>query len=172
MSNNLFGNSINAIFSDNGPILDNIANQAVVAESVLTLLPDDTVTAVHTSPYGKHLINTTSLNTLRTALLSDNEEATAYNGGDNLQEINLHTYAQGETAGASNLRFQIKSTETIVKNTLQVDNIKDEAGNAVITSTSSSNTSFGKQTTTFKASGDVGFVSIHNSYLVNAGYVQ
>jgi hypothetical protein len=64
---------------------------------------------------------------LRTALLSDNEEAIAYNGGDNLQEINFHTYAQNETAGASNLRFQITGTETIVKNNLIVDNSVEAA---------------------------------------------
>jgi hypothetical protein len=100
MSTNLFGNDLSAVATDKGPILDNIANQAVVSESVLTLLPDDTVTAVHISPFGKNLLNTTFLNTLRTSLLSDNEEAIAYNGGDNLQEINFHTYAQGQSAGA------------------------------------------------------------------------
>ena len=97
---NLFGNDLTAVSTDNGAILDNIANQVVSAESILTLKPDDSVTAVHISPYGKDLLNTTSLKTLISALLSDNEEAIAYNGGDNLQEINFHTYAQGGTAGA------------------------------------------------------------------------
>ena len=88
---NLFGNDLSAVTTENGAILDNIAKQAVVLESVLSLKPDNTVTAVNISSYGKDLLNTTSLNTLRTALLSDNEEAIAYNGGDNLQEINFHT---------------------------------------------------------------------------------
>ena len=133
---NLFGNDLTAVSTNNGAILDNIANQAVSAESILTLKPDDSVTAVHISPFGKNLLNTTSLNTLRTSLLSDNEEAIAYNGGDNLQEINFHTYAQGETAGASNLRVQIKGTETIVNNSLLVSNIKDSAGNQSVNITS------------------------------------
>ena len=50
---NLFGNDLTAVSTDNGAILNNIAQQAVVAESVLTLLPDDSVTAVHISAYGK-----------------------------------------------------------------------------------------------------------------------
>ena len=58
---------------------------------------------------------------MRTALLTDNEEAIAYNGGDNLEEINFHTYAQSKTAGASNLRLQITGTETTVKNDLVAD---------------------------------------------------
>ena len=138
---NLFGNDLSAVSSNDGPILNNIAKQAVVTESVLTLLADNSVTAVHISAYGKDLLNTTSLNTLRTALLSDNEEAIAYNGGDNLEEINFHTYASGQTAGASNLRFQIKGTKTIVKNillasgnietdTVETANIKSSSANA------------------------------------------
>ena len=51
---NLFGNDLTAVSTDNGAILDNIANQAVSAESILTLKPDDSVTAVHISPFGKN----------------------------------------------------------------------------------------------------------------------
>ena len=171
---NLFGNDLTAVSTDNGAILDNIAKQAVVTESVLTLMADDTVTAVHISPYGKNLLNTTSLNTLRTAILSDNEEAIAYSGGYNLQEINFHTYAQGQTAGASNLKLQITGTETIVKNALLVDNIKDLAGNSAIKSTTATNTSFTKQTNTFQFDNNpsTGYISIHNSNSSQSGYIQ
>ena len=66
---NLFGNDLTVVSSDNRTILDNIAKQAVVTESVLTLLPDDSVTAVHISPYGKTLLSETSISSLRNKIL-------------------------------------------------------------------------------------------------------
>ena len=89
---NIFRDSHIDIATDNslGPRLFNIRDKTLSSESIFSVLPsNDAVDGIPMSVYGKTLLNTTSLNTLRTALLSDNEEAISHNGGDNLQEINF-----------------------------------------------------------------------------------
>ena len=100
---NLFGNDLtSSATSDNGPILNNIAKQAVVTESVLTLKTDNSVTAVHISPYGKSILNETSVSSLRNKIL---EADTAIEITDNgVGEINFDV--------DNVLKMQVKSDNT------------------------------------------------------------
>jgi hypothetical protein len=109
---NLFGNDLTtSSTSDNGPILNNIAKQAVVTESVLTLLPDDTVSAVHISPYGKSILNETSVSSLRNKIL---DADTAIEITDNgVGEVNFEV--------DNVLKMQVTSANTKINNNLIVD---------------------------------------------------
>ena len=123
---NLFGNDLSAVTTENGAILNNIAKQAVSAESILTLKPDDTITAVHISPYGKSILNETSISSLRNKIL---DADTAIEISDNgVGEINFDV--------DNVLKLQVTSANTTVKNNLLVDNIKDETGNQSVNITS------------------------------------
>ena len=123
---NLFGNDLSAVTTENGLILDNIAKQVVVTESVLTLKPDKIVTAVHISPYGKSILNETSISSLRNKIL---DADTAIEISDNgVGEINFDV--------DNVLKLQVTSANTTVKNNLLVDNIKDETGNQSVNITS------------------------------------
>jgi hypothetical protein len=160
---NIFRDSHIDIAADNslGQRLSNIRDKTLSSESIFSVLPsNDAVDGIPMSVYGKSLLNTTSLNTLRTALLSDNEEAVAYNGGDNLQKINFHTYAQGETAGASNLHFQIKANENIFYNDILVDKIKRKSDDTDAIYLESNNILLQKAIITFRNSANKGYVRV------------
>ena len=123
---NLFGNDLSAVSSNENAILNNIAKQAVSAESILTLKPDDTITAVHISPYRKSILNETSISSLRNKIL---DADTAIKISDNgVGEINFDV--------DNVLKLQVTSANTTVKNNLFVDNIKDETGNQSVNITS------------------------------------
>ena len=118
MSLNVFGDSGNI-----GPILDNVKNTVVGAESLLTINVDDTITPVPISAYGKSILNETSVSSLRNKIL---DADTAIEITDNgVGEINF------EVDDA--LKMQITDADTKIKNNLLVDNIKDEAGGNAIT---------------------------------------
>ena len=178
---NIFGDSHIDIATDNslGPRLSNIRDKTLSSESIFSVLPsNNAVDGIPISVYGKTLLNTTSLNTLRTALLSDNEEAIAYNGGDNLEEINFHTYASGQTAGASNLRLKITTAETIVNNPLKlndnlfVDTIKRKSDNTDALSLGTTTMTLQKAMTIFRDSTDKGYVRVQNSVNNKTGYID
>jgi hypothetical protein len=109
---NLFGNDLtSSATSDNGPILNNIAKQAVVTESVLTLKPDNSITAVHISPYGISILNETSVSSLRNKIL---DADTAIEITDNgVGEINFDV--------DDVLKMQVTSANTQIKNNVLVD---------------------------------------------------
>jgi hypothetical protein len=109
---NLFGNDLtSSATSDNGPILNNIAKQAVVTESVLTLKTDNSVTAVHISPYGKSILNETSVSSLRNKILD----------ADTAIEITDHGVGEINFDVDDVLKMQVTSTDTNIKNNLLVD---------------------------------------------------
>jgi hypothetical protein len=130
---------------------------------------NDKPTFKNVSDYGLSLIDTLSLSDLKASILETNEEAIRLTSDSN-NEINFFTGSLPH--GASNLRMQIKNSDTIIKNNLLVDNIKDVAGNSTIKSTAT-DTKFLKQTNTFRYDDNAtGYVSIHNSNSTSSGYVQ
>jgi len=112
MSKNIF-NDVNNL----GPILNNISNQIVSNESVLTLLPNNQVLNLPISTFGKSLLDSTSLADLRSQILENTNEEAIRLTADSQNEINFFTGGEN----ASNLRMQITDTDTNVKNKLVVD---------------------------------------------------
>ena len=129
---NLFGNDLSAVTTENGAILNNIAKQAVVRESVLTLKTDNSVTPFPISAYGKTLLDSTSLADLRSQILENSGEEAIRLLDDVNSEINFYTNG----TVASNLRLQITDSNTKINNNLLVDNIKDVTGNQSVNITS------------------------------------
>jgi hypothetical protein len=117
MSKNIFNDSINL-----GPILNNLSNQIVSNESVLTLLPNNQVLNIPISTFGKALLDSTSLADLRSQILENTEEAIRLLDDGN-SEINFYTSG----TGASQLRMQITNSNTFVKNVLNSSVIKTAA---------------------------------------------
>ena len=160
---NLFGNDLSAAVStENGPILSNIANQAVVTESVLTLLPDDTVTAVHISPYGKSILNETSVSSLRNKIL---EADTAIEITDNgVGEINFDV--------DNVLKMQVTSASTKINNNLLVDTIKRNSDSSDAISLGTTTMTLQKPMTIFRDSTNYGYMRIQNSVNTKSGYID
>jgi hypothetical protein len=159
---NLFGNDLSAVNTENGAILDNIAKQAVVAESVLTLLPDDTVTSVHISPYGKTLLSETSISSLRNAILQADSAIEITDNG--VGEINMEV--------DNSLKMPITSANTKILNNLLVDSIKRNTDSSDAISIEAGNISLQKPITTFRSTTDKGYVRIQNSTTSATGYID
>ena len=94
---------------------------------------NDKPTFQNVSDYGLSLLDTLSQSDLKASLLETNEEAIRLTSDTN-NEINFFTGTAPH--GASNLRMQIKNLDTIIKNNLLVDNIKDITGNQSVNITS------------------------------------
>ena len=115
MSKNIF-NDVNNL----GPILNNISNQIVSNESVLTLLPNNTVLNLPISTFGKSLMDSTSLADLRSQILENTDEEAIRLTADSQNEINFFTGGEN----ASNLRLQITDANTTINNNLIMNNSK------------------------------------------------
>ena len=149
---NLFGNDLSAVTTENGAILDNISKQAVVTESVLTLKPDNSVTAVHISPYGKSNLNETSISSLRNKIL---DADTAIQITDNgVGEINFEV--------DNVLKMQVTSANTKINNNLSVDTIKRNTDDTAAISIEAGNISLQKPITTFRSTTEKGYVRVQN----------
>ena len=177
--------SYNNIFSDNshlshrilkdpvkvnlGDKLNKVRDRKHAQKEIAIYDVNDKPTFQNVSDYGITLLDTLSLADLKASILETSEEAIRLTADSN-NEINFFT---GGTT-ASNLRLQITDNNTTIKNNLLVDNIKDEAGNTSIKSTTATNTSFTKQTNTFQFdnSPSTGYISIHNSNSSQSGYMQ
>ena len=78
-----------------GPILNNISNQIVSNESVLTLLPNNQVLNLPISTFRKALLDNTSLADLRSQILENTNEEAIRLLDDGQNEINFYTSGTG-----------------------------------------------------------------------------
>jgi hypothetical protein len=177
--------SYNNIFSDNshlshrilkdpvkvnlGDKLNKVRDRKHAQKEIAIYDVNDKPTFQNVSDYGLTLLDTLSLGDLKASILETSEEAIRLTADSN-NEINFFT---GGTT-ASNLRMQIKDVNTKITNNLLVDNIEDEAGNTVIKSTSSTNTTFTKALNTFQLDNvsPTGYISIQHSNSSKSSYIQ
>ena len=122
MSANIFNDSPNLSI---GPRLTNIQKQVINTSKLLVFDGNSSVSQINFNPAISPILNQSSLDSLKTLLLDNTEEAIVYTANSS-DIIEFHTGLAGGAPDSSNLRMEITNTDTTIKNNLSVANIETQ----------------------------------------------
>lgn len=100
----------NGIVGDLGTRLKNVKNEQITSDKLIIYKNNNEIMSTSISSTGQQILNSVSLDELKTLLLQQTQEAVVYSNTDGQREINFHIKnADGDAIDSSNLRLQIKN---------------------------------------------------------------
>ena len=99
----------NGITGDLGTRLKNVKNEQITSDKLIIYKNNNEIQSISISSTGQQILNSVSLDELKTLILQQTQEALVYSNTDGQREINFHIKnADGDAIDSSNLRLQIK----------------------------------------------------------------
>src|SRR5210317_274567 len=100
----------NGITGDLGTRLKNVKNEQITSDKLIIYKNNNEIQSISISGTGQQILNSVSLDELKTLILQQTQEALVYSNSDGQREINFHIKnADGDAIDSSNLRLQIKN---------------------------------------------------------------
>ena len=100
----------NGITGDLGTRLKNVKNEQITSDKLIIYKNNNEIQSISISSTGQQILNSVSLDELKTLILQQTQEALVYSNTDGQREINFHIKnADGDDIDSSNLRLQIKN---------------------------------------------------------------